>query len=151
MAGRVAILLEKANDKCCSWDMAFKDKSESDFVCGLALARVGADIHILHAIHDRPSFTASKQAVKTGAAKFPRIVAKLVEDTAAYARGSCYRATSRRSKFTRLQKSCRSVASEAANFRALAQDFVAVRHGWKSPPCLGRVVGGGPCPSPTHA
>jgi len=31
-------------------------------------------------------------------------------------------------------ESCRSVASEAANFVALAQDFVAVRHGWESSP-----------------
>jgi len=32
------------------------------------------------------------------------------------------------------EESCRSVASEAANFVALAQDFVAVRHGWESSP-----------------
>jgi hypothetical protein len=31
-------------------------------------------------------------------------------------------------------ESCRSVASEAANFVAFAQDFVAVRHGWQSSP-----------------
>jgi predicted phage terminase large subunit-like protein len=75
-------LLLKADDKCWSWDMAFKDLKSSNFVAGTAWARVGADFYLLpHTVHDKLGFSASKAAVKSCAALWP-IHAKLVEDKA---------------------------------------------------------------------
>lgn len=76
------LLLEKARIKCWSWDMAFKDKDESDYVVGQAWAMVGADFYLIHQIRDHLSFTATKAAVKSASAKYPTIHAKLVEDKA---------------------------------------------------------------------
>ena len=78
-----ALLLEGGtNDQCWSWDMAFKGQDDSDFVVGQAWARKGADFYLVHQIRARMTYTATKAAVKAGAAKFPRIGAKLVEDKA---------------------------------------------------------------------
>lgn len=70
------------NDKCWSWDCAFKDLDDSDFVVGTAWARKGADFYLLHRIRDRMSFGGTKQAIKNGKAKFPSIGYVLVEDKA---------------------------------------------------------------------
>lgn len=79
----VESLIERADDKCWSWDMAFKDLKSSDYVCGGAVVRIAADFYILpSAVNDHLGFNASKTAVKTGAAKYPRIHYKLVEDKA---------------------------------------------------------------------
>ncbi len=76
-------LLARAEDKCWSWDMAFKDLKSSDYVAGTAWARIGADIYLLpHTVHDKLAFSASKAAVKSCAALWPEIHAKLVEDKA---------------------------------------------------------------------
>lgn len=77
-----AALLAKAEDKCWSWDMAFKDLKSSDFVAGTAWVRIGADFYLLpHTVHEKLGFSASKAAVKSCAAMWP-IHAKLVEDKA---------------------------------------------------------------------
>ena len=76
-------LLAKADDKCWSWDMAFKDLKSSDFVAGTAWVRIGADLYLLpHTVHERIAFSASKAAVKSCSAMWPTIHAKLVEDKA---------------------------------------------------------------------
>jgi predicted phage terminase large subunit-like protein len=78
-----ALLLEGGtDDRCWSWDMAFKGQDDSDFVVGQAWARKGADLYLLHQIRGRLTYTATKAAVKAGATKFPRIHYKLVEDKA---------------------------------------------------------------------
>lgn len=76
-------LIQKAKFKCWSWDMAFKDLDDSDFVCGLAWCAVGPDFYLLpQRYHARMGFSASKIAVKSGKAKYPGIHAILVEDKA---------------------------------------------------------------------
>jgi len=76
-------LLAKADDKCWSWDMTFKDLSTSDYVAGTAWCRIALDFYLLpHAVRERMGFSASKTAVKACAAKWPMIHAKLVEDKA---------------------------------------------------------------------
>jgi predicted phage terminase large subunit-like protein len=76
-------LLAKAQDKCWSWDMTFKDLKTSDYVCGTAWVRIGADFYLLpHAVHDKLGFSASKAAVKSCSALWPQIHYKLVEDKA---------------------------------------------------------------------
>lgn len=75
-------LLAKPDDSVWSFDMAFKDHKDSDFVCGLAIVREKADFYILpHRIHERMGFSASKQAVKNCNRMYPmrRI---LIEDKA---------------------------------------------------------------------
>lgn len=77
-----ALMLKDAEDRCWSWDCAFKDLSTSDFVAGQAWMRKGANFYLLHQIRDRMSFSATKAAIKSGAAKFAEIGYKLVEDKA---------------------------------------------------------------------
>jgi predicted phage terminase large subunit-like protein len=76
------VLIAKADDKCWSWDMAFKDLKSSDFVAGTAWARIGADFYLLpHTVHEKLGYSATRSAVKTCSAMWP-IHAKLVEDKA---------------------------------------------------------------------
>lgn len=83
LAGVVEDMIRKADDKCFSWDMTFKDKKTSDFVAGTGWIRIGADFFLLpHCVHERLSFTATKSQVKLCAAKYPTLHAKLVEDKA---------------------------------------------------------------------
>jgi predicted phage terminase large subunit-like protein len=76
-------LLAKAEDKCWSWDFAFKDLKSSDYVAGTAWVRIGADLYLLpHTVHDKLGYSASRAAVKSCSAMWPAIHAKLVEDKA---------------------------------------------------------------------
>lgn len=76
-------LIAKAEDKCWSWDMAFKDLQGSDYVAGTAWVRIGADFYLLpHTVHDKLGYSASRAAVKNCSAMWPDIHAKLVEDKA---------------------------------------------------------------------
>lgn len=65
-----------------SWDMAFKDLDESDFVCGGVWGIKGADRYRLDEIHARLSFTETKKAVKSLTSKWPQTKAVYVEDKA---------------------------------------------------------------------
>lgn len=65
-----------------SWDMAFKDKASSDYVVGQVWLRIGAEVWLLDMVRRRMSFTATLDAVKALAAKWPQAVAKFVEDKA---------------------------------------------------------------------
>lgn len=77
------VLLAEADDKCWSWDMAFKDLKSSDFVAGTGWARKGANFYLLpHTVHEKLGFSASRAAVKSCSAMWPEIHAKLVEDKA---------------------------------------------------------------------
>jgi predicted phage terminase large subunit-like protein len=65
-----------------SWDMAFKDLRQSDFVVGHVWARLGANKYLLDRVHDRLDFPATLSAVRTLSAKWPQAGAKYVEDKA---------------------------------------------------------------------
>jgi predicted phage terminase large subunit-like protein len=75
--------ISRADDTCWSWDMAFKDLDDSDFVAGTAWARFGGDFYLLpHCVHDRIGFSASLMAVKGCRLRYPGIRKILVEDKA---------------------------------------------------------------------
>lgn len=65
-----------------SWDMAFKDKKDSDYVVGQVWLHRGADAFLLDQVRDRLDFTASKTAVRQLAARWPQASAKYIEDKA---------------------------------------------------------------------
>lgn len=65
-----------------SWDLAFKDTKNSDYVAGQVWLRVGADCYLLDMVHGRMDFNRTVQAVKDLAAKWPQAGAKFVEDKA---------------------------------------------------------------------
>lgn len=65
-----------------SWDMAFKDKEQSSYVVGQVWGRNGASKYLLDQVRGRMNYVESKRAVRTLSAKWPKAVAKLVEDKA---------------------------------------------------------------------
>jgi predicted phage terminase large subunit-like protein len=65
-----------------SWDMAFKDLTDADFVAGQVWGRKGANRYLLDRDHRRMDFPATQKAVRALTAKWPRAHAKLVEDKA---------------------------------------------------------------------
>lgn len=65
-----------------SWDMAFKSKETSDFVCGGVWGRLGADFYLLHLINRRLTFTESLKAIEDMTKLYPQSYKKLVEDKA---------------------------------------------------------------------
>lgn len=67
---------------CLSWDMTFKDTSKSDFVVGQVWAKKGGNLFLLDEIRDRMDFNTTLDAFKAQVAKYPWIMAKLVEDKA---------------------------------------------------------------------
>jgi predicted phage terminase large subunit-like protein len=71
-----------ADEVIQSWDMAFKDLSDSDYVCGQVWARYGLQAFLVDQVHDRMSFVETRKAVRRLAAKWPQATLKLVEDKA---------------------------------------------------------------------
>src|SRR5690606_13267919 len=65
-----------------SWDMAFKDTKNSDFVAGQVWGRKGADKFLLDQRLARLDITASIRAVLDMSEKWPQATLKLVEDKA---------------------------------------------------------------------
>lgn len=65
-----------------SWDMAFKDTDNSDYVVGSVWGVIGANIYLLDIVRDRMDFLSTKNAFRTLTAKWPRALVKLVEDKA---------------------------------------------------------------------
>ena len=65
-----------------SWDMAFKDKSTSDYVAGGVWAKKGADTFLVYQRWARLSFTATLEAVEDVTRLFPQAHKKLVEEKA---------------------------------------------------------------------
>lgn len=66
----------------CSWDMAFKDLTDSDYVVGQVWGKRGADKYLLDQVRGQMNFTETCRAVTTLAAKWPQALVKLVEDKA---------------------------------------------------------------------
>ena len=65
-----------------SWDMAFKDTKNADFVVGQVLAAHGADRYLLDQVRDRLDFPGTLLAVRRLSAQWPDVQTKLVEDKA---------------------------------------------------------------------
>lgn len=65
-----------------SWDLAFKDTSVSDYVCGQVWMRRGADAYLLDQVHGRFDFVATCREFRAMAARWPQATLKLVEDKA---------------------------------------------------------------------
>ena len=65
-----------------SWDMAFKDGETADFVVGQVWGKTGARCYLLDQARGRMGFTATLEAFRNLAAKWPGALEKLVEDKA---------------------------------------------------------------------
>ncbi len=65
-----------------SWDMAFKDNEDSDYVVGQVWGRKSAQYFLLDQMRGRMGFTATLEAFKRLADKWPQATEKLVEDKA---------------------------------------------------------------------
>lgn len=65
-----------------SWDMAFKESTDSDFVVGQVWGRKGAKFFLLDQVRNRMTFTDTLRAVKGLSEKWPKASVKLVEDKA---------------------------------------------------------------------
>ena len=65
-----------------SWDMAFKDTKNSDYVVGQVHAALGADRYVLDQVRARMDLPATLLAVRRLSAHWPNATLKLVEDKA---------------------------------------------------------------------
>lgn len=65
-----------------SWDLAFKDTSNSSFVVGQVWARLGAYFCLVDPVRAKMTFPETLQAFRELSAKYPECQAKLVEDKA---------------------------------------------------------------------
>jgi predicted phage terminase large subunit-like protein len=65
-----------------SWDMAFKGEKQSDYVVGQVWGKTGGRFYLLDQVRDRLSFSKTIDAVLRLSAKWPRTIAKFVEDKA---------------------------------------------------------------------
>lgn len=65
-----------------SWDLAFKDTKNSDFVSGQVWSRKKADIYLIDRIHGRMGLPETIQAILGLSKKHPNATAKYIEDKA---------------------------------------------------------------------
>jgi predicted phage terminase large subunit-like protein len=65
-----------------SWDMAFKDTKNSDYVVGQVQAAKGADRYLLEQVRERLDLPGTVQAVRRLSGQWPNAHLKLVEDKA---------------------------------------------------------------------
>ena len=65
-----------------TWDMAFKDTKNADYVVGQVHAAHGADRYLLDQVRDRMDLPATLLAVRRLSAHWPNAILKLVEDKA---------------------------------------------------------------------
>jgi len=80
---RKAITLPSSFDRTQqSWDCAFKETKDSDFVVGQVHAALGADRFLLDQVRDRMDFPKTLDAVRALTARWPNVHVKLVEDKA---------------------------------------------------------------------
>jgi predicted phage terminase large subunit-like protein len=80
--GRSIILPSRFDEILQSWDMTFKEKSDTDFVVGQVWGRRGSDKFLLDQIRGRMNFPSTITAIRAMTAKWPRARLKLVEDKA---------------------------------------------------------------------
>ena len=74
--------LPQGLDYTHSWDMAFKDTKDSDYVVGLVGGRKGADLFLIDRVKGQWSFSESCRQVKALVARYPKARAILIEDAA---------------------------------------------------------------------
>lgn len=67
---------------CFSWDMSFKDLKTSDYVVGQYWAKKGANIYLVDQVRGKMDFPTTLEAFRSFCAKYPWVLAKLVEDKA---------------------------------------------------------------------
>jgi predicted phage terminase large subunit-like protein len=77
-----AKMAEECTDLIQSWDMAFKDTSDSSYVVGQVWGRRGADKVLLDQVRKRMDFSETCKQVLKMSDKWPRAGRKLVEDKA---------------------------------------------------------------------
>jgi predicted phage terminase large subunit-like protein len=70
------------NEKIMSWDMAFKESANSDYVVGTLWGRRGAEFYLIDMIRDRMDFPTTIRAMRQFCTKHPKAHAILVEDKA---------------------------------------------------------------------
>lgn len=75
-------LPERFDEVFQSWDMAFKDTKQSDFVVGQVWGRQGPNFYLLAQRRARLSFVRTLEAVKSLSRNFPEAKLKLVENKA---------------------------------------------------------------------
>jgi predicted phage terminase large subunit-like protein len=77
------VLPDSFDEMAQSWDMSFKDKKTSDFVCGGVWGRTGAMKYLMpDLVWDRLDFVGTKKAVVSLSARWPQAYAKWVESAA---------------------------------------------------------------------
>lgn len=72
----------KFEEQLQSWDCAFKDEADSDYVVGQAWGRLQADKYLLDQFREQADIIATMDAIVRMTAKFPKATTKLVEDKA---------------------------------------------------------------------
>lgn len=77
-----AVDLPTLEERIQSWDMAFKDKKDSDYVVGGVLGRERGRYFLLDRVRDRMSFTATVKEFRRFSELHPSATLKLVEDKA---------------------------------------------------------------------
>lgn len=65
-----------------SWDFAFKDKKDSDYVVGQVWGKIGADCYLIDQFRAKVDFVKSQEAFRRMADKYPLAKQKYVEDAA---------------------------------------------------------------------
>lgn len=65
-----------------SWDCSFKDKADSDYVCGQVWGRSGRDLFLLWENWDRRNFASTCQAIKDDVERWPGAKPVIIEDKA---------------------------------------------------------------------
>jgi predicted phage terminase large subunit-like protein len=75
-------LPDSFDDMLQSWDMAFKDTKNSDYVAGGVWGSAGANSYLVDRVWDRLDIVATLREVEALSEKWPDAVTKLVEDKA---------------------------------------------------------------------
>ncbi len=65
-----------------SWDMAFKENKDSDFVAGYVIGQLGANFYILERVHARMGFVKTLDEFERQCERWPKANVRLVEDKA---------------------------------------------------------------------
>jgi predicted phage terminase large subunit-like protein len=65
-----------------SWDLTFKGKKNSDWVCGGVWGKIGADKYLLDVFREKIGFNDQIKAIVSMSAKWPDATAKYIEDAA---------------------------------------------------------------------
>lgn len=76
------VLPSRFDELIQSWDCAFKDNNDSDFVVGQIWGRIGADVYLVDQVRGRMDIVATMNAIRSLSKKYPKASKKLVEDKA---------------------------------------------------------------------